>query len=501
VLDGSPQSVHDPTIVEGLSRVANDPLFMTAPWQDPSALLDGGHAFDVGTVLAGKYRLERPAGFGGMGAVWVARNLATNAEVAVKILVTSRAGVDDEQVARFRREAHAAAQLYHRGIVRVFDLLEIPGDGDRGDAPAAYVMVMELLRGETLSALIDRQRRFTLEETTAIVLPLLSALAHAHAQGIVHRDVKPENVFLSTDPDGHVTPKILDFGISKLDQPAAPKITTDGATLGTPAYMSPEQARGLPDVDARSDVFAAGILMYEMLSGKNPFASGTYHSVVAAVLERDPPPLEGVPPEVWQVVRRALEKAPAMRHADASELAAALRGATQRAGVMTPDASGGYPPARGSLGDRSVPPAPYREREPTTPSIRARARRDTRARAVGVTAAAAVGVLLAVGLYSRVGRAPAAGGAPASAPGPALAIDPAPTATAAATSAPAAAVSAVAAPSAPSAAPPRAVATTPAPAPQPRAVAHAPKSAPGGTPSGTAAPASSKPQVVRDPGF
>ena len=133
---------------------------------------------------------------------------------------------------------------------------------------------MELLRGETLASHMDAKRRFTLEETMAIVLPLLSALAHAHAQGIVHRDLKPDNVFLVVDPDGHVIPKILDFGISKLMQPAAPKITTDGSMLGTPNYMSPEQARGQADVNARSDVFAAGILVYEMLSGDNPFATG-----------------------------------------------------------------------------------------------------------------------------------------------------------------------------------------------------------------------------------
>jgi serine/threonine-protein kinase len=367
-------------------------------------------------------------------------------------------------------------------------------------------MVMELLRGETLSSLIDRKRSFTLEETTAIVLPLLSALAHAHAQGIVHRDVKPENVFLSTDPDGHVTPKILDFGISKLNQPAAPKITTDGATLGTPAYMSPEQARGLPDVDARSDVFAAGILMYEMLSGRNPFASGSYHAVVAAVLERDPTPLDNVPVEVWQVVRRALEKEPAMRHADASELAAALRSATQRAGVATPEASGGYPPAppaRGSLGDRSVPPAPYRDRELTTPSIHAKAKREAHVRTVVVGASVVVGVLLAVGVYSRVGRAPAATVRPASSPAPALAIDPVPATTTAATApSPGASALVVIEPAAPAAPPPHAGSLTPpAPPPVVRATAHAPKPAPSAPPTVTVAPASSKPQVVRDPGF
>src|ERR1700677_935481 len=184
---------------------------------------------------------------------------------------------------------------------------------------------------------MDKKGRFSQEETLAIVLPLLSALAHAHAHGIVHRDLKPENVFLSTDPDGHVIPKILDFGISKLLEPAAPRITTDGAMLGTPSYMSPEQARGLSNVDARADVFAAGILLYECLAGENPFASGSYHSVVAAILERDPQPLRTASPEVWRVIKRALEKPPALRYADADQLGSALLGAAQTDGVAMPD--------------------------------------------------------------------------------------------------------------------------------------------------------------------
>ena len=239
-------------------------------------------------------------------------------------------------------------------------------------------MVMELLRGETLASHMDKKRRFGLEETLAIALPLLSSLAHAHAEGIVHRDLKPENVFLSVDPDGHVIPKILDFGISKLLEPSVPRITTDGAMLGTPNYMSPEQARGLPDVDARADVFAAGILLYECIAGENPFASGSYHSVVAAILERDPQPLTQVTPAVWAVIKRALEKPAPLRYADAGELLSALRTAAQTAGVQTPDGSGAFP-ARGSLGDRSVPP-PFREQEPTIPSMFAADRKRGRLR-------------------------------------------------------------------------------------------------------------------------
>ncbi|HEY2517003.1 MAG TPA: protein kinase [Polyangiaceae bacterium] len=404
--------------------MANDPLFSAR-----SLLADRTPELSLapGIVLAGKYRLVRPAGFGGMGAVWVARNEATNAEVAVKVLQATSAGVDEETIARFRREAHAAAQLYHRGIVRIFDLVELDiregnfaprtlippnEDGDsavrtsrRTGLPDALVMVMELLRGETLASKMDVQQRFSLDEALAIVLPLLSALAHAHAQGIVHRDLKPENVFLSVDPDGHVLPKILDFGISKLLQPSVPKITTDGAMLGTPSYMSPEQARGQSDVDARADVFACGILLYEMLAGENPFVSGSYHSVVAAILERQPTPIAGLPAEIWRVVQRCLEKPPPLRYADAAELSTALKRAASALGVPTtpgsPDASGAFPAPRGSFADASVPPAPFREPELTVPSFYVVKAQRTRARVwfgVALVISAIVGV---AGVYTR----------------------------------------------------------------------------------------------------
>jgi serine/threonine-protein kinase len=473
--------------------VANDPLFSPQSWADAA---NASHfALEPGVLLAEKYRLIRPAGFGGSGAVWVARNEATNAEVAVKVLVLSREGVDDETIARFRREAYAAAQLYHRGIVRVFDLVELT------EPEEALIMVMELLRGETLANQMDRKRKFTLDETLAVVLPLLSALAHAHAQGIVHRDLKPENVFLAVDPDGHVTPKILDFGISKLLQPAAPKITTDGAMLGTPNYMSPEQARGRADVDARSDVFAAGILLYEMLSGENPFASGSYHSVVAAILERDPPPLTDLSPEVWGVLKRALEKPAPLRYADATELGAALVRAAKSVGAQTPEASGAFPAmGRPSFGDRSVPPAPFREPEVTIPSMYRAAQ--NRGRAVRVVAAAVsvAAVLVVAGIYARVTRAHDDADLPARAP----AVTPPATAAvlipppdpALATAVPVTTATAI-------------VTTTPTPVPSATSTHHsghtaAPSGGAASRPKATPPPAGSgptKPSVVRDPGF
>jgi serine/threonine-protein kinase len=320
-----------------------------------------------------------------MGAVWVARNEATAAEVAVKVLVTAHQGVDQEAIDRFRREAHAAAQLYHRGIVRIFDLVELTFPRDDADSsvrhagstappqtPDALVLVMELLRGETLASHMEKKRRCSQEETLAIVLPLLSALAHAHAQGIVHRDMEPENVFLSVDPDGHVIPKILDFGISKLLQPAVPRITTDGALLGTPSYMSPEQARGLREADARSDIYAVGVIIYEAVAGRVPFVGASTNDLLFKIFLNEVPPIEELAKEVdpafCSLVMKALAKEPTDRFATAADFVAALdawaqtgRGVTlvKRAepektlfeGPRAPRQSGGPPaPAPGTQG-------------------------------------------------------------------------------------------------------------------------------------------------------
>jgi serine/threonine-protein kinase len=268
----------------------------------------------VGSVLGGKYRLERALGFGGMGAVWVARNAMTGGDVALKVL--HEEVENPEALERFRREANLAARLSHRGIVRVFDLVELH--------EGTLVMVMELLRGETLASRLDQHTTVPVDTAIGITLAVASALSHAHAAGIVHRDLKPENVFLCLEPDGAIEPKILDFGISKMTGPTLTKLTGDGTLLGTPGYMSPEQTRG-DAVDARSDVFALAILLYEMISGANPFYGTTYNAVIAAILEREPEPLAQVSPDVWKVLEKAFAKKRSARYATAAEFATALR--------------------------------------------------------------------------------------------------------------------------------------------------------------------------------
>jgi serine/threonine-protein kinase len=275
--------------------------------------------FEPGERVAGKYRLLRVLATGGMGRVWVARNEATGAEVALKVLRRGDAEVDQEArlEERFRQEARLSAMVAHRSIVRVFDLVEEEG---------ALVLVMELLRGETLHAYVQRLGARPADEAVAILTPVLGALAHAHDRGLVHRDVSPANVFLAVEPDGHVAPKLVDFGIAKARDGASSVQTVTGDVLGTPRYVAPERIRG-QDVDGRADLFSAGVVLYEVITGVSPFAASTASASLAAVLERTIDPDPSIDPRLWLELRRALAKQPYERHATARELAMALRDA------------------------------------------------------------------------------------------------------------------------------------------------------------------------------
>jgi eukaryotic-like serine/threonine-protein kinase len=320
--------------------------------------MDSAHRLEPGARVGGKYVLARRLAIGGMGEVWVARNQTTGAEVAIKTY-RAQAG-SDEARARFRREARLGAMLSHRGIVRVYDLVEEP-DG-------ALLLVMELLRGITLQSDIEARGALPTREAIAIAVSVLSALAHAHDSGIVHRDVTPANVFLSIDPDGQVTPKIVDFGIAKL--PASGVQTLDGRVLGTPRYMAPEQIRAQGDLDGRTDLFSVGVILYEMLAGTCPFAASSPSASLAAVLEADVDPDPRIDPRIWIELRRALAKRPYERHASAAAMAAALlaasgetdeslAGALRRAPPSLDDVAAGASSAQAtrSVGGHSLGPA------------------------------------------------------------------------------------------------------------------------------------------------
>jgi len=268
-----------------------------------------------GARIGRKLEVLRRLGEGGMGTLWVARNLTTEAEVAIKVLRPLRPDDRDLNAAeRFRHEAKLGAMLVHRNITRVYDLLE--------DEDGSLVLVMELLRGETLEAAVLARGVLSGADAIAIMVPILGALQHAHKHGVVHRDLKPSNIFLHTDPDGHATPKLLDFGIAKMRDSSVK--TQAGNVLGTPSYMSPEQVRASATLDGRSDVFSVASVLYELITGENPFRTDSPSATLAQVLELEVDPDPRIDPRVWIELRRALSKQPYQRHDTAAAFAAAL---------------------------------------------------------------------------------------------------------------------------------------------------------------------------------
>ncbi len=270
---------------------------------------------EPGTVLSGKYKLVRVIGEGGMGVVYEGEHIRIGQRVAIKMLLAETPDQTD-LVARFEREARASARLKSRHSARVTDVDQTP-DG-------LTYMVMELLHGCDLGVVLDERTKLPVPEALDYVLQACAAIIEAHDLGIVHRDLKPANLFLSNGPDGTVV-KLLDFGISKLTDEAS-KLTSAESIMGTPLYMSPEQIRSARDVDARTDIWSIGILLYELLSGDAPF-SGTTTQVAAAIVTDEIPATlvgHGVPPELQAVVLRALTKDRNLRIQTARELAVAL---------------------------------------------------------------------------------------------------------------------------------------------------------------------------------
>ncbi|HEX9376990.1 MAG TPA: protein kinase [Actinomycetota bacterium] len=269
------------------------------------------------TVLGERYRLLERIASGGMGTVWRAEDTHLRRPVAVKVLNEGLSS-DERFVERFRREAKAAAGLLHPNIAGVFDY----GESDRRP-----FIVMELIEGETLAARLDRRGPFEPEEVARIGAGVAEALSAAHAAGIVHRDVKPANVMLTERGDA----KVMDFGIAAPESGTG--LTGTGMVMGTARYLSPEQAVGNAATPA-SDVYALGVVMYELLAGEPPFDRGTPLATAMAHVKEEPPPLRtvrpGVPANLASLVHRCLAKDPGERPGSASELAAHLRGDDER---------------------------------------------------------------------------------------------------------------------------------------------------------------------------
>ena len=269
-----------------------------------------------GQLIGDKYRLVERLGEGGMASVWLAHNEALEIDVAVKFI---RADLQHPGLtSRLLQEARAAAKLGHPAIVRVSDF-------GKTETQQPYI-VMELLRGEDLAKVIAERGALNPVRAVRTLLPIVHALAAAHGKGIVHRDLKPDNVFLHQREGGGVQPKLVDFGIAKLKRDDDQRITQLGNAMGSPAYMSPEQARGL-DVDHRADIWAFSVMMYEAVTGKLPFDGPTYAALLCAILEGQPPPITEVgvaDPQLWALISRGLEKDPERRWSSMRELGTAL---------------------------------------------------------------------------------------------------------------------------------------------------------------------------------
>ena len=277
---------------------------------------------EEGALVAGKYRILRKLGEGGMGSVWLAKNQVTERDFAIKFLHASAERTQD-QLARFFQEAKVAGKLRHPSIVEIFDA------GSEPSMDGAPYLVMEVLDGVGLDEALNRAGALPVGVALEIVLDACRGLALAHEKGIIHRDLKPSNVFLHRTGDGSMTPKVLDFGISKVlvaDSTGrnVTGMTRTGAVLGSPLYMSPEQAAGDKSIDARSDVHSLGVMLWECLVGRPPFLAETYGLLLVEIIQGERPHLASLLPDVPKcvadLVGRAIARDRGARFAEALSL-------------------------------------------------------------------------------------------------------------------------------------------------------------------------------------
>jgi tRNA A-37 threonylcarbamoyl transferase component Bud32/tetratricopeptide (TPR) repeat protein len=276
----------------------------------------------IGKVVAGKFRLDALIGEGAMGRVYRGEQLSLAKPVAIKML-HKHLGGDPRVAKRFHREARAASRLSHPNSLSIIEF------GDAGDG--TLFIAMELLEGEALQSIIDREAPFTPARIGELMVQTLRALDEAHNAGIIHRDLKPENVVVRQERGGGEHVKVCDFGIAKIieSEPRSTAITKDGYVCGTPEYMAPEQARG-DAIDVRADIYSAGVMLYQLLCGRVPFVAETALGIITKHLmeEPDPPrrirPAWGIPRSLEQIALKALSKDPKERYSNAREMADAI---------------------------------------------------------------------------------------------------------------------------------------------------------------------------------
>jgi serine/threonine protein kinase len=257
--------------------------------------------YEPGEIIGEKYRLIRPLGQGGMGMVWVAHNTVLDVHCAIKLIDLEGSNNAEDLAQRLLGEARAAAKLGHASIVRVHDF----GKTIYGDP----FLAMELLDGEDLADVLARDEKLEAAGAVQLMLPIAHALWTAHEKGIVHRDVKPENIFLTKDEEVAIQPKLLDFGIARmLDKPR--KITVEGSVVGTPDYMSPEQARG-ERPGLHTDMWSYCVVLYELIVGSTPFHGANYNALLRSIIEEPPASLAGrggADEQLWNIIEKGLRK-------------------------------------------------------------------------------------------------------------------------------------------------------------------------------------------------
>jgi serine/threonine-protein kinase len=248
-------------------------------------------------LIGGKYRLDRLLGRGGMGSVFAAENMLTGKRVAIKCM-NSEIAENAEASNRFLREAKASARIRHPNVVDVYDVLFVDD---------SFYLIMELLEGEPLSDVLSRET-IPLPQLLQLLLGAMRGVVAAHREGVIHRDVKPENIFLAREgDDAQIVPKVLDFGISKIQGTQEIALTAPGAALGTVLYMATEQLIGAADVDARADVYAFGVILYQAITGRLPFLAESFSALVLRIMTEQPVPVRELRPDAPEKLARLIE--------------------------------------------------------------------------------------------------------------------------------------------------------------------------------------------------